>query len=224
MALYRYIKTPLTARKRRSVKLPLFIITVGLSVILWTVWPIISFSLFTGPRLASVISPVVNANDIAITTNANTWYPTAPQKKVSAQITSYTLSIPKLGIKDATAIIASDDLSKSLIHYGGTALPGQYGNAVIIGHSTLPQFFNPKDYKTIFATLPTLKIGDEIFIKYDGVEYRYVVINMRVTDPDDLSPLAQQFDDSYITLITCVPPGTTWKRLNVKARLVRPGQ
>ena len=104
---------------------------------------------------------------------------------------------------------------------GGTGLPGEYGTAVVFGHSTLPQFFSPTNYKTIFSLLPTLTIGDEIFVTYDGVQYRYIIFEMVITDPTDLSSLEQRFDDSYLTLITCVPPGTYWKRLNVRARLER---
>lgn len=209
---------------------------LGVSILLWTVWPVIAFTLYTGPLLLKIISPVsevetgfppivfANGQSSAtsdISTNANTWYPAKPQKKVVSPVTAYNLSIPKLKIEDATVVIAGDDLTKSLIHYGGTGLPGEYGTTVIFGHSTLPQFYNPTDYKTIFSTLPTLKPGDEIFVNYDGIDYRYVIFEMVVTDPTDLSALEQRFDDSYITLITCVPPGTTWKRLNVKAKLIR---
>ena len=97
--------------------------------------------------------------------------------------------------------------------------PGQYGTAVVFGHSTLPQFYSPTNYKAIFSLLPTLKAGDEILITYDGVQYRYVIYDMEVLEPTDLSVLEQQFDDSYLTLVTCVPPGTTWQRLDVKAKL-----
>jgi sortase A len=41
--------------------------------------------------------------------------------------------------------------------------PGEYGNIVIFGHSTLPQLYNPKDYKTIFTYLPSLEKKDHIF-------------------------------------------------------------
>lgn len=209
---------------------------LGVSMLLWTFWPIITFTVFTDPLLSKIISPVADTENgfspvvLAAgqitpggdkSTDANSWYPTKPQKKVVSPVNAYTLSIPKLKIKDATVVMGGNDLSKSLIHYGGTGLPGEYGTTVVFGHSTLPQLFNPTDYKTIFSTLPTLKRGDEIFVTYDGVEYRYVIFDMIVTDPTDLSPLEQQFDNSYITLITCVPPGTTWKRLNVKAKLVR---
>lgn len=220
------------------------LMTAGTLLLLWVAWPIISFSLTSESAFAQIIAPVsdmqqnnrtnaslspialaAGSTDTATTqgtldfTNANMWYPTAPQKKVAGRVNTYTLSIPKLKIDNALVVVGGDDLSKSLIHYGGTGVPGEYGTTVIFGHSTLPQFYNPKNYKTIFSLLPTLEIGDEIDIFYDGVAYKYIVYEMVVLDPTDLSTLEQRFDDSYLTLVTCVPPGTYWQRLNVKARL-----
>ena len=134
-------------------------------------------------------------------------------------VNTYTLSIPKLKIEDALVTISGDDLHASLVHYGGTGLPGQYGKTVVFGHSTLPQFYSPKSYTSIFSLLPTLKVGDDIEITYDGVTYKYTIFEMVVLDPTDLTVLEQRFDDSYLTLVTCVPPGTYWKRLNVRAKL-----
>jgi len=48
-----------------------------------------------------------------------------------------------------------------------------------------------------------------------------VVEKMIEVSPRDLSILAQRYDDSYLTLITCVPPGTYFKRLIVRARLAK---
>lgn len=241
MALYQYIKLPPARAKKRPWILSLLLMAVGGLVLAWAIWPIVSFAVVSD-ALFSAISPVPERHEatrpggvltpIALAagadeggsvdlTNANAWFPTRPQKKVVTPVNTYVLSIPKLRITDATVTIAGDDLGKSLVHYGGTGLPGEYGTAVVFGHSTLPQFFSPANYKTIFSTLPTLKIGDEIFVTYDGVTYKYMIYEMTVTDPTDLSPLEQHFDDSYVTLITCVPPGTYWKRLNVRARLVR---
>ena len=112
------------------------------------------------------------------------------------------------------------DLKKSLIQYPQTALPGQLGNAVIFGHSVLPQFFNPKSYWTIFSTLFKLKQGDEILLNYDNIQYRYLVEEMFEVQPSDLSVLEQRFDGRYLTLITCTPPGTYLRRLIVRARIV----
>lgn len=235
MALYRFIKSAPKKARRTSLFLSFLLMGIGMVLIVWTVWPILSFILIDQSILVKTVSPLADAmggskplNPVAYAagssdfTNANVWFPTKPQKKIVAPVNSYTISIPSLGLLDATVIIAGDDLAKSLVHYGGTSLPGEYGNAVIFGHSTLPQFFKgTKEYKSIFATLPTIKIGDDIIITYDGVAYTYRVFDKVVVDPNDLSPLEQHFDDSYITVVTCVPPGTYLYRLNVKARLLR---
>jgi sortase A len=233
MALYRYIKAPPTAVRIRKKPFGLSFILMGAGglMLLWAVWPILSFTISSEAYLSKIITPVADAQKTAQPTslspvafaadysNVNMWYPMSPQKHIVTPVNTYTLSIPKLKIENALVTISGDDLGDSLVHYGGTALPGQYGNAVVFGHSTLPQFYSPTNYKTIFSLLPTLKAGDDISVTYDGVTYTYTVVELLVLDPTDLSVLEQRFDDSYLTLVTCVPPGTTWKRLNVLAKL-----
>jgi sortase A len=194
--------------------------------------PIISYELFTAPRFQppELIAPAAanqafvlgdNSTVSVDLTKINSWFPTAPARsETSVKINTYTLSIPKLRIADSSVKIGGEDLAKSLVHYAGTALPGQPGNAVIIGHSVLPQFFDPKNYLSIFSTLPRLRPGDDFFISYDGIQYRYVVEDMVEVDPTNFTVLEQRFDDAFATLITCVPPGLKTKRLAVRARLV----
>ena len=144
-----------------------------------------------------------------------------PQLNQLSQLTvkEYELSIPKLNIKKAKVSVGGDDLTKSLIHYLPQSLPGEYGNVAIFGHSTLPQLYSSKDYKSIFTYLPSLEQGDVIKVKIGDIEYQYQVYDMFVVDPDEVSVLEQQKDGSYLTLITCVPPGTYISRLVVKAKL-----
>lgn len=243
MPLYQYVKVKPKNGFKLARHFSILFIAAGCAILLWVSWPIVSFSLFTAPLFAKTISPVPDFKPVNQTggdivtnvfaqtnknsdksnfsdyTNANIWFPTKPQKKIVAPVNSYKLTIPKLKITSALVIIAGDDLNKGLIHYGGTALPGTFGNAVIFGHSTLPQFFNPANYRTIFSTLPTIRIGDEIIVNFDNVTYTYKVYDLAVTEPNDLSILDQKFDDSYVTLVTCVPPGTYLKRLAVRGRL-----
>lgn len=154
------------------------------------------------------------------TSDPKNWFPKGTFKSaIRPVITNYTISIPKLGIKDANVEVGGTDLKKSLIHYGASSLPGDYGNAVIFGHSTLPVFYSPKVYETIFSTLPTLKKGDEIYARVDSIKYRYVVYDMQTVTPEELSILEQKYDRFDMTLVTCVPPGTKIMRLSVKARL-----
>ena len=149
------------------------------------------------------------------------WFLTVPSfPPRNSKITHYNLSIPALGINQAVVEIGGEDLMKSMVHYSGTALPGQKGNAVIYCHSVLPQFFNPKNYKTICSTLPTIKKGSEIILYFDGIEYHYQIYEMFEVQPNDISVLEQDISGEYLSLITCVPPGTFLRRLVVKARLI----
>ncbi len=188
-------------------------------------WPILSYEFKSRQFSSSLISPVDvlgESTTVVDYSQPTTWFPTAPSLPPKpSKITHYNLSIPKLKIDQAVVQIGGEDLMKSLTQYPGTALPGQYGNTVIFGHSVLPQFFNPKNYKTIFSTLPTLEKGDEIFIDFDGIRYKYQVIEMQEVLPEDVSVLEQHYDSEYLSLITCVPPGTYLRRLVVKAKLVR---
>jgi len=73
----------------------------------------------------------------------------------------------------------------------------------------------------MFTFIMDLKDGDDVFIDYDGIRYHYQVISKKVVEADDISVLEQRFDTAYVTLITCVPPGTLWKRGIIKAKLVK---
>lgn len=230
---YAYIKATPSRFSTPRVAISATLAGIGMLLLVWVLYPILSFSVLFAKNTSNLISPLPDSIQIHLSesstetlgvstidySKASNWFPQNKQANNTAAVDTYTLAIPKLKIKAAQVTIGSDDLNKSLIHYGGTGIPGKYGNAVIFGHSVLPTFYNPKDYKTIFSTLPSLKEGDEIEVTYDNVFYRYTVENMVVTSPEDVSGLEQKYDDSYITLVTCVPPGTYWKRLWIKARL-----
>jgi len=75
-----------------------------------------------------LLNPVVLASDkegmdVYTYTNANSWFPTQPQKKVVTPVNSYTLSIPKLKIENAIVQIGGVDLEHGLVHYGGPDCP-----------------------------------------------------------------------------------------------------
>lgn len=226
---YCYIKKIPRAQVQTAVlkPLPTFFFLIGLVLIGSAAGPIFFYQFFVSPKFSGMIRPVPKEivlgkeqEGVGDLIQASNWFPQAPKSPpLPSKITHYTLSIPKLKIEEAAVEINGEDLSKSLIQYAGVAFPGQFGNTVIFGHSVLPQFFNPKNYKTIFSTLPTLKPEDEILVNFDGVRYTYVVEQMVEVKPEDITVLEQKYDDSYLTLITCVPPGTYLRRLAVRARL-----
>ena len=67
--------------------------------------------------------------------------------------------------------------------------------------------------------LSDTKIGDSINITIGNKVYVYKVVNMSIVPADSTAFLAQDTDGSYVSIITCTPPGTTWKRLWIKAKL-----
>lgn len=236
-----YYKNPRAISLRQSTRiLSMLLVVLGVGTILYVLLPLLSWQLYFAPVFAAqqiaapipkttVLTPAVVQSLLAQATsafqidytNAQNWFPNVKPKTLDnnekTQLTSYSLSIPKLGIKNAEVSTVDYDLGRHLINYGGTQIPPEKGTAVIFGHSSLPQLFKTSDYKTIFATLYTLKTGDMINVTIHGVTYYYEIFSIYVTDPLDTSVFIQNYDDSYITLVTCTPPGTTWKRLIVKA-------
>jgi LPXTG-site transpeptidase (sortase) family protein len=138
----------------------------------------------------------------------------------------YYLTIPRLGIKNALVETSPQNLDpqEALGHYPGTAYPGSVGNSFVYGHSVLPWFYNPKNYKTIFSTLGDLRTGDELYVKYNNKSYLYKVEGQAVETPDKVDPRAEYkpkyLNESTITLMTCWPAGTKSKRLLVYAVMV----
>ena len=138
----------------------------------------------------------------------------------------YYLTIPKLGIKKAKVDTDPPDLNPedALGHYVGSAFPGDNGNTFIYGHSVLPAFYNPNNFKTIFSTLDRLEVGDEFTIEYNNKELTYKIEQKKELKPEDVKPL-EGFKPAYLnestaTLMTCSPAGTKIKRLLVNATLV----
>lgn len=227
--------------KKRNFKtlfkiLSLLVLVFGAILFLYTFFPLISWQIYFAPSFASqkIQSPiptytVLNPSNIgrlianAATslntdyTNAYNWYPGLNQK--TSNIGTYTISIPKINIENATVTNKDSDLTKHMVQYNSDTFPPKEGNSVIFGHSTLPQLYNPNDYKTILANAYKLTVGDEIIVKVSNTNYIYKIESVTVVEPTDTSVLSQNFSDSFITIITCTPPGTVWKRLIIKARL-----
>lgn len=210
----------------------------GLIILAGVIYPIVSYNSRYAANYTRLISPLADSNNQiqGVLTNqsqgevdntkASSWFTGGADEDdfYSSEIFHYTISIPKLKIDDAIVTIGGEDLSKSLIHYPGTAVPGKRGNSVIFGHSILPIFNNPKEYISIFTMLPSLKTGDLVYIDYDGISYTYRVEEIFEVLPTDLQVLDQDDSDSFITLVTCIPPGDPRdpKRLVVRARVIPP--
>lgn len=230
---------PVPQPNRLAKIIPFIMIAIGSATIGAVVGPIIVYFAVISPRLNSgrnMISALPSATNLQVLgannfspsvyqqldyTKPENWFPEAgyPNQNIS-KITSYSISIPKIRIDNMTVTIGGTDLSKTLIHYPGTANPGELGAPVIFGHSILRQFYNPKNYISIFSTIMTLEYGDEILVKFDGVNYRYKVVDKIEVKPEDIQILEQKYNGRYLKLVTCVPEGTYLRRGVVIAELI----
>lgn len=234
-------RNPLIIRKTLRI-LGLCMCIAGLLFVAYFSAPLILFQLYLQPVFASqkITAPVpkytiltdssfqslLQATTDSLTgidyTDAQNWYPSIKTSHTDIAVANYRISIPKINIINALVSTVDNNLSTHLVQYGGTAVPPSKGTAVIFGHSTLPQLYQAGNYRTIFANAHSLEVGDDINITVNGVGYRYKIYNLTITTPSDTSFFDQQYDDNYLTLVTCTPPGTTWKRLIIKSKIVHP--
>lgn len=211
----------------------ILLIVGGLTISFYTFFPLFSWQIFFAsaqtqnlnapiPKLSTLINTAGKTLSVDYS-NAYNWFPNYFPKDSQNHpgIESYTMSIPSINIKDAIVSTSDINLGQHMINFTGTAVPPQNGNAVVFGHSTLPQLYDPKNYKTILANAYKIKVGDDIFVNFDKISYRYKVTSIIVVDPSDISVLEQDTRDSFLTLITCTPPGTVWERLVIKSQLQR---
>lgn len=109
-------------------------------------------------------------------------------------------------------------LQKGVAHAAGTVLPGEPGLSFLFSHSVLNPWDVPK-YNAVFYLLRELEQGDRIVIFWQGRRYDYVAYDKKIVGPTDISFLYQNHSEPILVLQTCDPPGTTWRRLLIFARL-----
>jgi sortase A len=138
--------------------------------------------------------------------------------------TDFGIVIPKLKINSRViknvnpfdANIYQKALTKGVAHAKGTALPGENGNIFIFSHSS-ENFYEATRYNSIFYLLPKLEIGDTITLYYENKQYDYHVSEKKIIRPDELSYLRLESDTPQLTLMTCYPAGTNFKRFIIVA-------
>lgn len=108
-------------------------------------------------------------------------------------------------------------LEQGVVHYPGTAEPGQAGNFFLTGHSSYFPWA-PGGYKSVFARLGELHVGDEFWVYHGGDKYRYVIEAKKEILPSDVTVLDQPLNKRVATLMTCTPVGTTLRRLIISAK------
>ncbi len=130
------------------------------------------------------------------------------------------LMIPVIGV-DAPIIwdVGADDsvekLQQGIIHINSTGKPNENKNVFLSGHSS-NYWWREGDYNSVFALLPQLSEGDEIFVTFENMMYKYTVDSLEEVEKNTSGKFLN-FDSSRLTLMTCTPVGTNLKRLVIGA-------
>lgn len=147
------------------------------------------------------------------------------------------LIIPKLGenvpiVRPGMTALMKEDwkqfeddiqvaLKDGVVHYPGSARPGQAGNFFLTGHSSYYPW-DDGEYKDVFARLHELELGDTYSVYYGGDRHTYRVTKKYEVKPNNVSVLDQPTSQRIATLMTCTPIGTTLRRLIVQAEEIDP--
>lgn len=206
----------------------LFSLGIGIFLLIQVVMPILSFKLWeitTYNENLALISPnPKNQSILGVSVkNVDDSFPAlfSTNKRVStAPYSEFTISVPSIKLQDIKVVVDTNEFEQNLAHMPGTALPGEKGNVFITGHSSLPQFYKPGNFKAIFAHLPEVKKGDEIIIEAGGQRFSYLVKGLKIVNPEEVWVINPPDEEGrYLSLMTCVPPGLYLKRLIVLAEL-----
>ena len=158
-----------------------------------------------------------------------------PPLKFSPTPLDYRLIVPKIGknvpLVEMSDKYISDDLwgkfekqvqkalKNGVVHYPGTAEPGQFGNVFLTGHSSYYPWLDG-NYKDVFANLVQLDVGDMYYVYYQQQKYKYKITEKKEVSPTEVDVLKQPQDKKLSSLMTCWPLGTTLRRLVVIAEEV----
>ncbi len=175
------------------------------------------FSFFNERFIAPFVQPSRNVTNTPIISS------TAPiSSEPEVIIPKINVQIPVVyDIPTIDEAQVEQGLENGVVHYADTAMPGQNGNVVIVGHSS-NNIFNPGKYKFAFVLLSRMEIGDTFYLQKDGKRYTYQIYDKRIVKPSDISVLGDQSKAATATLITCDPPGTSTNRLVVIGEQIDP--
>jgi LPXTG-site transpeptidase (sortase) family protein len=137
-------------------------------------------------------------------------------------IPSLNITVPIIWTQNANDF--EKDLPNGVVHYPGTAMPGDIGTSYISGHSSNYAWIKGS-YNKVFATLNDLKQYDSFTIKVTDtagktIVYHYVVDSKAIFTATDQQQFAST-GKSTVALSTCWPVGTSQNRLVVFGELTQ---
>jgi len=150
----------------------------------------------------------------------------APKKEFPYTEKVDSVEIPKIEISAPLIFVESENekdykapLLKGVVHYYQSAVPGEAGQTIILGHSA-PSGWPKINYDWVFSNLNDLNIEDEVFVNYKNHQYHYIVSGKFFLDKGEEIPTNDLTNSkNVLILISCWPPGVNQRRIAIEAEL-----
>ena len=207
--------------------LSLFLLGLGVFVLVQVAMPFIAFkawevtALDADQLLVDPLSKESKADVLGISVeNVNNFPTIVSNNRRETPYQTFKLEIPSIKLPETEVQVNSNEFDLFLGHLPGTALPGEKGNVFITGHSSLSGLLPKGKQVAFFVNLPKIKKGDQVKVTALGQRFVYEVVGLRVVDPKEVGVINPPDGyGRYVTLMTCVPPGSNAKRLIVLTKL-----
>ncbi len=141
------------------------------------------------------------------------------ERENSIDIAAINITAPIVlsqGISDRDFEIA---LNKGVTHFPGSALPGEDGVLILLGHSA-PLGWPKINYDWVFSNLEKLNVGDQIDIYFNQRLFVYTITEKVFLEVgEDIS--SSSLNEPEIMLLSCWPPGKNIKRIGIRGVLTK---
>ena len=179
------------------------LIALGVVLGLFMVFELFFTSMFEGQAQANLLSQ--------FQTNIKTTTLDRPNTTPAIGSAVAVLFIPRLGVNEVVAEGSTvAGLKSGPGHVRASPIPGEFGNAVIVGHRTT--------YGAPFGRIGSLRKGDTVRVLTGQGVFTYVVKQTHTVKPGETDPVLGT-SDSRLTLMTSDPPYLATGRLVVVAML-----
>jgi len=135
------------------------------------------------------------------------------------EISAINISAPLIIPTSNNSPEIDEALDRGITYFLGSALPGEEGVLVLLGHSAPPGWPKIK-HDWVFSDVNNLKKGDEIEVYFQNRRFVYSVTERIFLEIGEEVPPYQP-GQRKIILLSCWPPGRNIKRIGIQGVLTK---
>ncbi|MDD5606717.1 MAG: sortase [Candidatus Pacebacteria bacterium] len=140
------------------------------------------------------------------------------EEKDSIEINKIDIKAPLIIGEGLNNLQVYQALDNGVVLYPSSALPGEIGQSIVLGHSSPPGWPKVK-YDWVFTNINELNTGNKIIIYFNNKKFTYTVKDKIFLERGEQIPEKIDNNKSVLVLISCWPPGKDLRRIAVISSL-----